>query len=241
MTLAGTFLRAARDHFDQGQFDLTVELCREGLRLTPDDAGLWQLCGAALYELGLVDDAREALETASCLAPLGPLAQCTLADIYVRSRQFESARAICTHLAGRDDCPVPLLPRVARGLGRLGEFGLALAVCERLAALRPTHHAAHFAVAFYRSLLGHAADQLLPHLLRAHELAPRVLSYCVSLASVLTAVGRLGQAYDVIRDVSPEAVHCAGCVRRMLDVFAHAGDRLRAACWSERLVQMAAC
>jgi len=66
---------------------------------------------------------------------------------------------------------------------------MALAVCERLAAQSPANHSACFGVAFYRSLLGcGAADILLP-LMQAPQLAPERIGYRVSLASVLLALG----------------------------------------------------
>lgn len=238
MTALAIYLQAAWQRFDEGDFARAVELCRDALRARPDDGDLWQLCGAAYWELGLVEDAQEALETASCLKPLNPLAQCALAEVYTRTNQVESAKAICANLAGRDDCPVPLMPRVARGLGRLGEYRLALTVCERLVALRPCHHAALFGVAFYRSALGARPEEILPYVAAAHELAPQVCSYRVSLASVLALLGRCQDAYDIVRDVPAEEVHCPDCVRRLVPVFRRVRDRDGAVSWARQLGRM---
>jgi hypothetical protein len=134
---------------------------------------------------------------------------------------------------------VPLLPRVARGLGELGEHALALEVCERLAALRPCHHAAIFGVAYYRSALGHSPEQVLPLLRRAFEMAPDVVTYRVSLASVFATLGRLTAAYELVRDVPPGAVTCRACVERLLLAFREAGDGQRLAEWSACLERMA--
>jgi tetratricopeptide (TPR) repeat protein len=235
MMARDVYFRAARQRFDEGDFAGAAELCRDALRDRPDDGDLWQLCGAACWELGLVEDAREALETASCLKPLSPLAQCALAELYTQTNQVESARAICANLAGRDDCPVPLMPRVAKGLGRLGEYGLALGVCERLVALRPGHHPALFGVAFYKSALGAPPEEILPYVSAAHELAPTVCSYRVSLASVLAMLGRCDEAYEVARDVPAEAVRCPSCVRRLVPVFRRRKDRDRAVSWARWL------
>jgi tetratricopeptide (TPR) repeat protein len=238
MKARNVYLQAARQRFDEGDFAGAAELCRDALRDQPDDGDLWQLCGTAYWELGLVEDAQEALETASCLKPLSPLAQCALAEVYTRTNQVESARAICANLAERDDCPVPLMPRVAKGLGRLGEHGLALRVCERLVAVRPGHHAALFGVAFYKSALGAPPEEILPYVAAAHELAPQVCSYRVSLASVLALLGRCEEAYEVARDVPAEQVHCPNCVRRLVPVFRRLKDRARAVSWARWLGRM---
>lgn len=64
MTTTGGWTRGARAVFDAGEFARCVGLCREGLTRRPDDGELWQLCGTACWELGLLDEAQEALETA---------------------------------------------------------------------------------------------------------------------------------------------------------------------------------
>jgi tetratricopeptide (TPR) repeat protein len=235
MTARDVYLQAARQRFDEGDFATAAGLCRDALRDRPDDGDLWQLCGTAYWELGLAEDAQEALETASCLKPLSPIAQCALAEVYTRANQVESAKAICANLAQRDDCPVPLMPRVARGLGRLGEHSLALQVCERIVALRPFHHPALFGVAFYKSALGAPPEEILPYVRGAYELAPNVCSYRVSLASLLAMLGRCDEAYEVAREVPAEQVHCPNCVRRLVPVFRRCKDRDRAVSWARWL------
>lgn len=231
----------ARAAFDRGDFPRCIELCREALARSPEEGELWQLCGTACWELGLLDDAQEVLESASCLKPLSPLAQLSLAEVYTRTRHLESARSAASDLADREDCPVSLLPRVARSLGQLGEFSLALSVCERLVVLRPFHHAAVFGVAFYRSALGQRPEQILPWLMRAFELAPDVISYRVSLASVLAGLQRSREAYDLVREVPPHIVTCRVVLQRLLPVFLDVGDHTAYAAWQARLTPMRGC
>ena len=67
---------------------------------------------------------------------------------------MRAGTAILVFLAEDGRCPTPLLPDVARGLGRAGEYGLALEVCQRLTVLRPAYHPAWFGVAFSLRQLG---------------------------------------------------------------------------------------
>ncbi len=137
MTTAYCLFRSAQDRFDQGDFRAAFDLACAGLLREEYHAGLLQVYGLAAYQLGEPRAALEGLETASLVAPLDPLAQVTLADLYVRTGNPKSARAMLKFLAEPGRCPTPLLADVARLLGCVGADRTALGVCRRLIAARP--------------------------------------------------------------------------------------------------------
>jgi len=195
----------------------------------PNHGGLWQLLGLIHRQLGDWYGSLAALETASALVPLERASRCALADCYARLDKPALALDLYRHLADDPSCPTAILPAVASGLGSLGEDRAALAVCRRLVAAEPDRHEAHFGVAFYLRRLGEPLRVAMPMVERAHELAPAVPLYRVSLASMLDVLGRRDEAYEPLREVDPRAVGCGCCLRRMMDIFLNAGDSARLA------------
>ena len=66
---------------------------------------------------------------------------------------------------------------------------------------------------------------------RAHELAPEVPLYRISLATLLDHAGCREEACELIRDLDLNAVSCRGCLRRMSTIFLSVGeDRQAEAC-----------
>jgi tetratricopeptide (TPR) repeat protein len=235
-------MTAANDRFERGAELLRgrrfreADCCaREGLRDCPDDGRLWQLHGTARWALGDYLGACSALETASALRPLYPLARCALADAYVRTGRSEVARVIYRHLAEGDGCPTELLPKVVAGLGQLEEYEPALKVCRRLVDRNPSHHAAFFGIAYYLALLDSPPGPVLEALHRAFDLAPHVLVYRLNLAWLLAGVGQGENAYALLCAVPVEEVSCPFWLRRMLAVFETAGDEHLSQACRERL------
>jgi tetratricopeptide (TPR) repeat protein len=210
------------------QFDEAERWARVGLAVDEDDGQLWQLLGVALWSRGERDPAREALESASVLVPLCPLATCALADCYYRLGKVEPARACLMHLARPGRCPVELLPRVASGLGAIGEDAVALEVCRRIVDHDPAHHSAHFGIAYYLARLDGPAEDVIESLRRAHSLAPDRLPYRLNLAWALACVGKWGESAELLAELSAGTVRCPFWLARMETVFVSAGDRERA-------------
>lgn len=209
-------------------FDQAESWARRGLAVDENDGHLWQLLGVALSMRSQVRPACEALETASVLSPLCPLAACTLAKCYLQLGHLDLARTCLLHLAGPGRCPLPLLPRVAAGLGAVGEDAVALEVCRQIISESPEHHAAHFGVAYYLGRLGGAVEEVIASLRRASALSPGMTSYRLNLAWVLACAGHTGEASALLGVIDPAEVSCPFWLSRMADIFAAAGNRERA-------------
>lgn len=224
MTAADLFHQTAADHRAGGDLAAAREIGLAGLRSAPDHPGLHELVGLAEFELEDYARAVHHLETASAIGPLGIEGQLALADCYRRFGLVQAAVAVLDFLAEPDRCPVPLLPTVARGLGQLGRYSAALAVCLRLTALRPGYHPAWFGVAFYLRQLGGPGEPVVRALEMAHGLAPDALTYKLNLAAEYADLGRLADAHALVRDVPADAVGCGCLCRRLARAFAAAGD-----------------
>jgi tetratricopeptide (TPR) repeat protein len=224
VTAADCLFRSARDKLDEGDFNGALELAREGLLREEYHPGLLQVYGLAAYRLGEPLDALEGLEGASLVAPLDPLARLTLADLYARLGKRKSARAALVFLAEPGRCPTPLLPDLARLLGKVGMYRTALKVCQRLIAARSWYHPAHYGTAYYMAKLKMPAAKVERHLRAAHELAPTAIPYRVALAGALAKAGRYEEACELVRGVPSEAVCCPACLRRLGGAAEVAGD-----------------
>ncbi|WP_020470104.1 tetratricopeptide repeat protein [Zavarzinella formosa] len=148
------FVHAALECFHEDDFPETIRVCHRGLDQHPDTGRLWEILGLAHWMRGEIQAALSPLETASLYVPLQPLAQLALAAAYAWANKPDLARTVYKHLADCPGFPVPLMPRLAAGLGRIGENEAALLVCEKLVELRPDYHPAWFGIAFYRRRLG---------------------------------------------------------------------------------------
>jgi tetratricopeptide (TPR) repeat protein len=223
--------------YDAGCYAEAAAAASEALREFPDDGHLWQLYGTARCSLNDYPAAREALELASVLVPLHPLARIALARSYARLGQEELALTIYEYLVEAGSCPTGLLPTVAVDLNGLGEYRLALKACETLTDRDPAHHQAHFGTAYYLGRLGAPPEALIPPLAMAMDLAPHVLHYRLNLAFVLAEAGRPDEAHALLTAVDLERVLPCGCwLRRIRRICEQVGDSARA--WvCDRLVQ----
>ncbi|MDY3563354.1 hypothetical protein R5W23_004856 [Gemmata sp. JC673] len=233
MTSADCLYRIAAERFDEGEFANALRAAHDGLRRDRYHPGLLQVYGLASFRLGNPPVALEALETASAVGPLDPLARLALAELHLLGGWRRSAAAALRFLAEPGRCPTPLLADLARLCGALGAHRAAFKVCRRLARLRSWYHPAHYGMAYYSAKLKRPPARVIRHLRVAHTLAPGVIPYRVALAGALADTGRAAEACDLVRPVPAEALGCPGCLGRLLRAATAAGDadleaRLRA-------------
>ena len=191
----------------------------EWTRERPDEGSAWVTLGLLRYRRRALFGATGALETAGTLVPLDPPTRLILAECFAQTGQPRLARDAYVDLAIDRRVPDGMLPAVAAGLGQLGEFGPALGACLELARRAPTLPEAHFGIAFYLRKLGRPPASVLPIVARAHDLAPDVPLYRVSLATLLDHVGRRDDARELLHGLDLDAVSCRCCVRRMSTIF----------------------
>lgn len=207
-----------------GRVDEAVVLAERAVQEDPDDGRFWQFLGLLRHRQRDYSGACAALETASLLVPLEPASRCALAECHARAGRKGLACDLYRQLGRDERCPTALLSAVAAGLGSLGENEAALAACRKIVRRDPLHHHAHFGVAFYLRRLGRPLTSVIASISRAHELAPQVTLYRVSLAVLLDHSGQREEACDLLRDVDPAAMQCSSCLQRAMAIFQEAGD-----------------
>jgi len=218
-----------------GRGEHALELATETLRHQPEDGHLLALRGLAFRTIGRLADAQEDLESAACLIPLPPAAACALGECYLSQSKVELAKLVFRHLASRADLPFELLAPLARGLGRLKEFELALTVCRQAAARAPDADEPLFAMAYFMRRLARPSEVILPVMQQALRLAPDSQTYRLALASLCAEMRDLETARQVLARIAIESVSCVSCLNRMHDIFTRAGDIVRRDQCAERV------
>ena len=213
--------------YEESRFEEATAVAREAIEESPDNGRLWELYGTARCRLQDFEVACEALETASVLVPLHPLAQYALAACHAHANRTELACLIYEHL-GESVTETRLLSLVAVRLGALNEHSAALKVCRRIVDLDPRHHQAIFGIAYYLYRLGFSSRTVIPHLEMALALSPDILSYRLNLAFALFENGCDRRAHELLRPVAVEDVSSPCCLQRMRQVFDRVGDHARA-------------
>lgn len=222
----------------QGRAADAERLLCAALDTWPDDGALRLLLARVRHKLGDFRAAVAAFEHAATLVPLDALNQCLLADCYGQIGLARQGIELLKVLAEDEHCPTDLLPRLATGFSRLGDAERALEVCRLAAERLPNQAEAHFAVAFYLRKLGYPAQVALPSLARAFELAPHHPVYRSNLAFLLVEEGCEDEAYELLRELPPQACVCSCQLRRMMRLFQTLGDHERWSACSLQLQQM---
>lgn len=217
-----------------GEYLVAREMARQGIERFGDVTRLWECRGLAAWMLDQDGEARHALESASVLAPLHPLSQCALLDLYARGGDWRAAGSIAEFL-GAEARAASLLAAVTDDRARLGGVELALRACLALTEETPDHDRGQFAVAWCLGRLGASWEQLVEPLALAMDLAPHCLHYRLNLAFAWADGGRWSRAYELLREVEVAEVCCPCWLTRMGDVFQRAGDAPKALACSRHL------
>lgn len=224
MSQTGDVLSRCFELAGAGLLNEAGDLAECALAQQGENGSLWRFVGLMRHQAGDFVGACGALETSQLLVPLDPATNCVLAECLARTGCRELASEIYQSLAESNRTPERLLPTIAAGLGYLGDFTSALGVCLDLTRRSPEFPEAHFGVAFYLRRLGEPPESALSYIARAHELAPDVVLYRISLATLLDHGGRREEAYELLRGVDLDEVSCGGCLRKMTTIFFAAGD-----------------
>jgi hypothetical protein len=118
----------------------------------------------------------------------------------------------------REDLAEVHIASLASKLGKVGEFSLALQVCQYLVSRNAANPDAWYGIAFYQERLGCAPKMLLTPLRRAVLFSGSICAR-VHLARVLFSLEELPEAYVLVRFIPIEAI-----------------DRL---CWAHTIFQIA--
>lgn len=221
-TQDGDALKRAMRLFQSEDYCEALGALREPL--DRDSGQAWQLSGIIHWELGEIPAATSALERASLLVPLSPLAQCRLAECYLDARRKEVARVMFLHLATLDLLTLSLCESVAKGLVRCGEDEQALAFSMSGLMRFRVSHRLFFITSDVMRRLGYENDEILPFAYQAHRLRPENLSYRIHFAQHLNVARRPSQAAHLLDCVNIEEVESLASLQRLQMLFNQLND-----------------
>lgn len=226
-TDAGAACRMGLKLYEQSDLEGAEAILGQALLEFPDHGELLQLQGLVWHARRRYAAACNALELAGLLVPLKLAAQLVLADCYRHGQHKDTAQVILSYLATRRDMPTSLLPNLSSGLGKVGEYQLALEVCREAARRSPDCDESIYGIAYYMNKLGYPGECILPLLHRARSLAPDCQLYQISLAVIYVRLGQTLDAYEQFCDLQIENVRCLGCLELMVRTFDRMGDHER--------------
>jgi len=211
----------------EGAYDQALVVVSRALSSARKNGRLWEQLGVVHFVRQEFNSARDALENATTLVPLSPLAQLYLAECYVASGAKESARAIGHHLAFLPDVKESLFARLTTLLGKLGDCESALHVCRRAATAYPEDDQPIFGMAYYMSKLSYPLKKVLAVMRRAVALAPDCVTYRISLARLLDSDGQVDEAYQALQGIDGaqfSKLRCRCCLKQLLSILLAAED-----------------
>lgn len=224
VTHGSEICRQATELHQLGQTLQAIAILHEHLELNPDAGEAWQHLGilASDHEDGQV--AIGALERASCLIPLSITGQLVLARCYDRASFRESAKAIYLHLATLDLLEDQLLKPVAEGLGRHGEYQMALAICRQAAKRMPDNPEPLLGIVHYMRRLRIPPERILPTLFQAYRLAPEDRDCRITLAWLLHETGQSAAGARLLEQLDCDEFNCIRCLTLMQHIHETVGN-----------------
>ena len=216
-----------RQAIELHQADQTLQAIgclNDHLEVEPDCGHAWELLGILASTLEEMTLAMSALERASSLIPLSITAQLVLARCYSRTGFRETAKAIYLHLATLERLDEQHLKPLAEGLGRHGEYQMALAICRQAANRMPDNPEPLLGIVHYMRRLRIPPERILPTLFRAFRLAPEDKDCRISLAWLLHETGQSAEGARLLEHVDCEEFTCIRCLTLMQHIHETVGN-----------------
>jgi thioredoxin-like negative regulator of GroEL len=220
-------LAQAHSLLEAGQLSDAESIVDDLLKSSEENGPAWTLKGEIRRRLADHQGCVDALEAASLHMELSAEAQLQLAECYAQVGRADLAKWLLRDVPAKTDSTDCLVLKTAAALGRLGESGIALDHCLLVYRRSPDRHEAAFGVAYYMNRIGKEAEEVVPFLRAAYELAPDNAMYRVSLALCLDRLHQTEEAYRLVADLDLHRVVWPHCLTRLLEIFASAGDQSR--------------
>ena len=220
----GQLLDQAQEAFDREDYSTTVHLLNGWNEPDQFHGDICQLRGLAHYLLGDNERALPSLETATMLIPLSPIAQCAMADCYIRTRKRDIAIVIYEHLSTIEQLPERVAELVAKGLSKVGHQTAALNFCLLQLRVYRANPVLMYHTSEAMRQLNYPVDELLPFAYQAHKLKPGDNANRVSYAQHLCAAGRYEEVARLLAPLDVDEIDCIASLERMKTMFEQIGD-----------------
>ncbi|MFK7817522.1 MAG: hypothetical protein AB8G99_02290 [Planctomycetaceae bacterium] len=235
--LNGCGMQELTQQIESGQLDAAEITARHALIVNPDDGRTRELFGLILGRTKRLTEAREQLETASCLVPLSPQGQLLLAECYLGEGPRELGLDMLIHLSKRDDSDVQTLRAAAAAADEIDHPWVAREIGLR-SVRRYEDAQTWYELGYYCMRLGGPIRHTEAHARRAIELEPDNVEFRIGLCALLAKNDRLADAYELVsafgkREI--DRVCCESCLRTVMNVYEAVSDSVRASLCLSRL------
>ena len=183
---------------NQGEFSKVEEICVEALRVTPENAKAWHLCGIAHAQRGSMDSAVECFENAVKHAPSNANFHYNLGLAYRSTDQLDHAISSYRDAIALDSKLIEARNNLGNALMDQGENREAIQCFRDLIEETPSSDA-HYNLANLLQDTGNF-DESIEHYKLALELDPESSSARENLGRALTDAGRVEDATQVWQD-----------------------------------------
>lgn len=238
LSLADEILVRVQNYWQLDDPQSAAEVAEQATADAPWDGRLWELLGLARKKLRDTEGARRCLETANSLVPLSVAAQCALADCYLSEGHKDAARVILTHVASSTHCPTQNLAELAAGLGRVGEFELALKSCRVASEREPDRDEPLYGMAYYMRRLRYPTEMIAAVVAQAHWLDPASMIYRLALATLYVELNRPNDAHLLVRGVCVDHLKCRNCLTKLERLFERVGNEEQRELCAARLQEL---
>ena len=220
----------AREKYDNGEYAAALKILSFHLVDQPRNFRSRELLGIVLHGMGCYRQAYEELRLVTATGTLSTDGQFAYAASCLWVDDTVTAREIYCRLACCPDTPEEFFLDLVMGLGRLQEFLLAVAVCERYSIANPDCHEARYYMAFYMSKAKLPAEWIYPVIQGVVEIGPKVFHYRLAASKLLHGMGRDREGYLAIADASNEeleSITCRCCLDYLMDQYCANDDFFR--------------
>ena len=213
--------------FESGNYLLAAQFAGYWLAKDPNAFAAWDLLGHASLKIGRLEEGIDALEHAALLKPLSDASRIELAIAYgVLGRSELSCELLMVLVVSGNCSPCDSL-RIATGLDLVGKPRLAVEACRGAGRKQPGSAEIQHQMAAYLLKSGQPVNLAETLLSSAVKLEPANLQYRISLASLLSTLGRRNEAIECLRQTSCDqlaTVHCTCCLTRLANLFFDGGE-----------------
>ncbi|MCP4945538.1 hypothetical protein OAM37_03250 [bacterium] len=219
--------RLAKLEFESGNYVLAAKFASYALAKNPDCFVSWDLLGHASLKTGWLGEGVDAFEQAALRKPLSTESRIELAIAYGALGRDELSSDLLMILAVSGECSLSSSLRIAFGLDLVGQPKLAVEVCRIAGRLAPDSAEIQHQMAAYLLKSGQPANLAETLLCSAVSLEPANINYRISLASLLSRLGRQREAIECVRDACSDqlgSVCCLCCLKRLANLFFDGGE-----------------
>jgi len=182
--------------YNQGKFSVVVEQAQEITNQYPDTIMVWNILGASLAEIGMLDEAMKAYKKAISLKPDYAEVYSNMGNVFINQAKLDKAIDACNKAISIKPDYAEAYSNMGNALQNKGELDKAIDACNKAILLKPDYAEAY-------SNMGNALqnkgklDKAIEMYNQALSLKPYLSVVYNNLGNALKGQGKLDKAIEV--------------------------------------------